>query len=64
MKQATVTIIETESGQLDINVTFCTEYKDSVVNEIAMFAVTKINEELNIYEKERKQFITAVTTKQ
>jgi hypothetical protein len=52
MKQATITIIETESGQLDINVAFCTKHEDSIVNEVAMFAVMKINEELNIYEKD------------
>lgn len=50
MKQATITIIETESGQLDINVAFCTKHEDSIVNEVAMFAVMKINEELNIYD--------------
>jgi hypothetical protein len=45
MKQATITIIETESGQLDINVAFCTKHEDSIVNEVAMFAVMKINED-------------------
>lgn len=52
MKQATITIIETESGQLDINVTFCTGHEDSIVNKVAMFAVMKINEELNSHEGE------------
>lgn len=55
MKQATITIIETESGQLDINVAFCTKHEDSIVNEVAMFAVMKINEELNIYEKDESR---------
>ena len=52
MKQATITIIETESGQLYINVAFCTKHEDSIVNEVAMFVVMKINEELNMYEKD------------